>query len=190
MTVLIGTVLAYASVVDEASPPPEGWLLCDGSEVSRQTYAALFKVIGTLHGSGDGVVTFTLPDYCGRFLRGVDDGTGRDPDANTREATEIGGATGDRVGSVQSWATAPPVGAGQGFVTQSTGAHTHDVKHLPSGKSWYEIAGEHYAEWNDDPSPSSTDGTHSHDVTGGGDLETTPKSIYVNYIIACGPTEL
>jgi microcystin-dependent protein len=39
-----------------------GWLLCDGSAVSRQTYASLFSVIGTLWGIGDGSTTFNLPD--------------------------------------------------------------------------------------------------------------------------------
>jgi microcystin-dependent protein len=187
MTILIGTVIAYAAVVDVVSPPPEGWLPCDGRELSRATYAALFKVIGTLHGSGDGVVTFNVPDYRGRFLRGVDDGTGHDPDANAREAATLGGASGDRVGSVQRWGTAPPVGSGQGFTTSTAGVHTHDVDHRPAHRSWYEIAGEHYASWNDNPSPSSSDGLHTHAVTGGGDLETTPKSVYVHYLIACGP---
>lgn len=44
------------------SAAPSGWLLCDGSAVSRTTYAALFAVIGTTHGAGDGSTTFNLPD--------------------------------------------------------------------------------------------------------------------------------
>lgn len=42
---------------------PEGFLLCDGSVVSRVTYAKLFEVIGELYGNGDGSTTFNLPDY-------------------------------------------------------------------------------------------------------------------------------
>ena len=42
---------------------PEGWLLCDGSAVSRTTYAKLFAVIGTTYGAGDGNSTFNLPDF-------------------------------------------------------------------------------------------------------------------------------
>lgn len=49
---------------------PEGWLLCDGSEVSRTQYAKLFKTIGTLYGEGDGNTTFNLPDLRGRFVLG------------------------------------------------------------------------------------------------------------------------
>lgn len=52
--------------------PPNGWLICDGSAVSRSTYAALFGVIGTTFGSGDGSTTFALPDGRGRVLAGKD----------------------------------------------------------------------------------------------------------------------
>ncbi|MEM7182654.1 MAG: phage tail protein [Spirochaetota bacterium] len=54
----VGTILPYAA----ASVPPTGFLLCDGSAVSRTTYASLFAVLGTTLGSGDGSTTFNLPD--------------------------------------------------------------------------------------------------------------------------------
>ena len=47
------------------------WLLCDGQAVSRTTYADLFAVIGTNFGEGNGVTTFNVPDYRGKFLRGL-----------------------------------------------------------------------------------------------------------------------
>lgn len=92
-----GTVIPFAG---PASAVPDGWLLCDGSEVDRVDQAALFAVIGTAHGEGDGVATFRLPDYRGAFLRGVDHGRGLDPDRNTR-SNFTGGAFGDQVGSLQ-----------------------------------------------------------------------------------------
>lgn len=49
---------------------PDGWLLCDGTNVSRTTYSALFAVIGTLYGVGDGSSTFGLPDTVGRATVG------------------------------------------------------------------------------------------------------------------------
>ena len=49
---------------------PDGWLICDGSQVSRTTYSDLFSVIGTTFGSGDGSTTFTLPDLRAAFVRG------------------------------------------------------------------------------------------------------------------------
>ena len=50
---------------------PSGFLLCDGSAVSRTTFAALFAVIGVGYGGGDGINTFNLPDTRGRVLVGV-----------------------------------------------------------------------------------------------------------------------
>lgn len=61
-------------VMDYAGPtPPSGWLVCDGSAVSRTTYAALFAAIGTAWGAGDGSTTFNLPDMRGRVGAGRDD---------------------------------------------------------------------------------------------------------------------
>lgn len=52
----------------------DGWLLCDGTAVSRTTYASLFAQIGTRYGAGDGSTTFNLPDLRGRSCIGA--GTG------------------------------------------------------------------------------------------------------------------
>ena len=53
---------------------PGGWLVCDGSAVSRSTYASLYAVIGTVFGSGDGSTTFNLPSFKGRSPAGYDSG--------------------------------------------------------------------------------------------------------------------
>lgn len=42
---------------------PEGWLLCNGDNISRSKYKNLFNVIGTAYGQGDGSTTFKLPTY-------------------------------------------------------------------------------------------------------------------------------
>jgi len=55
---------------------PTGWLLCDGSAVSRTTYSALFAVISTTYGVGNGSTTFNLPDLLGRVPMGAGAGTG------------------------------------------------------------------------------------------------------------------
>ncbi len=47
------------------------WLLCNGQEVKRTEYSALFELIGTRFGAGDGINTFNVPDYRGKFLRGL-----------------------------------------------------------------------------------------------------------------------
>ena len=65
-----GTMLPFAG-----TSIPSGYLLCNGAAVSRTTYAALFKVIGTKWGAGDGSKTFQLPDVTDRVLEGTTDGT-------------------------------------------------------------------------------------------------------------------
>lgn len=55
---------------------PTGWLLCDGSAVSRATYSALFAAMGTIYGVGDGSTTFNLPDTRGRAVAGAGTGSG------------------------------------------------------------------------------------------------------------------
>lgn len=52
-------------------PSLAGYLLCNGQAVSRTTYSALYSLIGTSFGSGDGSTTFNVPDYRGCFLRGL-----------------------------------------------------------------------------------------------------------------------
>jgi len=85
------------------STPPTGFLEEDGSAISRTTYNALFNVLGTAYGVGDGINTFNLPDFRGEGLRGWDHGAGRDPDAATR--TDRGdGTTGDAPGTKQGYA--------------------------------------------------------------------------------------
>jgi len=94
-----GTVQAYAGEV-----APSGWLLCHGQSLNRAGHQELFAAIGRAHGTAS-ETTFNLPDYRGRFLRGVDGADGgdsdRDPDSSTRAAMFPGGNAAG-VGSVQS----------------------------------------------------------------------------------------
>jgi microcystin-dependent protein len=61
------------------------WALCNGGALSRTTYAALFAIIGTFYGTGDGVTTFNLPNLSGRVPCGVGQ-------ANVGETTRTLGA--------------------------------------------------------------------------------------------------
>jgi len=65
------SVLPVGSYIQFAgSQAPDGFLVCNGGEISRTTYSALFAVIGTTYGSGDGSTTFNLPNLIDRFLQG------------------------------------------------------------------------------------------------------------------------
>lgn len=57
---MIGSIIPYTKSV-----VPEGYLVCDGSAISRSEYAGLFAVIGTVYGPGDGSSTFNLPNLSG-----------------------------------------------------------------------------------------------------------------------------
>ncbi len=164
---VVGSVKAWT-----ASSVPTNYLLCDGSAVSRTTYAALFAKIGITHGQGDGSTTFNLPNYQGRFLRGVDNAAGNDPDKASRTAMATGGATGNSVGSVQ----------GHGFQSHN---HTYTANSywgsgaLPAQAAWC-------AENTNQGSATATMSTAA--ASGGTSQatanETRPVNAYVNYLIA------
>lgn len=76
-----------------AASAPAGWIKANGAAVSRTTYAALFAILGTTYGAGDGATTFNVPDLRGEFMRGLDDGRGVDA------ARAIGSAQADELKS-------------------------------------------------------------------------------------------
>lgn len=163
---IIGEVIAYPSNI-----VPENFLLCDGRAVSRTTYAELFNIIGVIHGSGDGSTTFNLPDYRGRFLRGVDGTAGLDPDKASRTAMNTGGNTGNNVGSVQTDAFQ---GHWHNFNTSNTAAFGNaggNDATIGGGSRIYSVI--------EVTSPKS-DGSNGTPRTSS---ETRPKNAYVNYII-------
>ena len=67
---------------------PEHCLMCDGSEISRETYHELFEKYGTTYGEGDGLTTFNLPDYRGAFFRCI--GGNADSIGVLQESTILG----------------------------------------------------------------------------------------------------
>lgn len=136
------------------STAPSGYLLCDGTEVSRTTYAELFAVIGTNFGTGDGSTTFNLPDM--------------------RESVPKGaGLTGHTVGAHLD---ADGLAVGE-FFDDQVQAHTH------SNKTGASIAGQAawtmYATNQVEPATEQT----NNGVTGRFGATTEVKSVGVNYII-------
>lgn len=65
----VGSVFFHST-----ASPPVGYLIADGSAVSRATFSALFSVIGITYGAGNGSTTFNLPNITGRVIAGVDSG--------------------------------------------------------------------------------------------------------------------
>lgn len=109
----VGSIVAFAG--DEL---PLGWLVCDGSDVSRSEYSMLFDAIGETWGPGDGSTTFTLPDGRGRMFLGDDGSTSvgdyggsagsTDLEHNhdvTIPSTEVQSGTGATVGQAGTFTT-------------------------------------------------------------------------------------
>ena len=92
----IGSISLWATAL-----APSGWLMCDGSAVSRTGFAHLFAVLGTTWGVGDGSTTFNVPNTAGRVVRGVN---------GTYALTSTGGADAQTASGSQviSSANLPP----------------------------------------------------------------------------------
>jgi microcystin-dependent protein len=75
LSTILKTILLPSGLVQQtaSSSAPSGWLLCDGSAISRTTYSSLYTAIGTTYGTGDGTTTFNIPDLRGRVIAGKDD---------------------------------------------------------------------------------------------------------------------
>lgn len=179
----VGTIMAWGGDTTSSVPDyltGQGWVPCDGSGYNSTQYAELFKIIGHQFGGDD--VTFHAPDLRGNFQRGTDHSTGRDPDAATRYSVKTGGATGDEVGSNQNYATGIPKA---GLIALESADHTHSVPHVPTGGTDVAKGPLHNPEmnWNNDSESTSTDDAHTHTVNGGGDKETRPENVYVNWLV-------
>jgi microcystin-dependent protein len=154
-----GTIVAFGGTT-----APAGWLLCHGQAVTRTgTYANLFTAISTRFGAANGS-SFNVPDFRGRFLRGVDGNGGRDPDRFTRTAMKPGGAIQDNVGSVQD-------------DTFKAHAHTYDRMTTSVTAGAADTGSGQYILTAVTANPTAT-ATNSP-----GGNETRPKNANVNYII-------
>jgi microcystin-dependent protein len=86
-----GSIIMWGGTVASV---PAGWLFCDGSAVSRTTYANLFSAIGTIYGVGNGTTTFNIPNMRNRFPAGAQQDSGGIPSVNLEGyLAQIGGQT-------------------------------------------------------------------------------------------------
>lgn len=78
-----GAIVSWGG--DPAAAVPPGWLLCDGTPVSRSKYGKLFSTISTTYGSGDGSTTFHLPDLTDKYLYGHETAAGTTGGSDTHD---------------------------------------------------------------------------------------------------------
>lgn len=131
-----------AYIMFAGAAAPTNYLACQGQAVSRTTYSALFAVIGTTYGAGNGSTTFNLPKFDdGRFMRPT-------------------GGNAAALGSLQTEMIGPHTHT---VTVDSGGAHTHQVQISGSGSSSGQI------QWggsgNGGQKTTSSNGEHTHTAT-------------------------
>ena len=171
-TSITGVIQMYAGSI-----APSGWLICNGQAVSRTTYAALYAVIGTIYGAGDGSTTFNVPNLVNRTVRG------------SNSLGKTGGADTVTLTTAQMPAHSHGVGT---LATNNTGAHQHGVpngQHYGNGTLLYDDGG----SWMTAKSyntKTDTQGAHTHTISGstasvgsGSAVTITNPYVMLHYII-------
>lgn len=182
----VGAVVAYAGPVDENFTGGDRWKLCDGAELPRDEYEALWGLLKDTYGGrldANGREFFNLPDYRGYFLRGADNGAGVDRGVVERVSPTNASTLSAGVGSVQG---------------ESFASHKHGVQGGLENRPFSSTArnqSEHkggFAEGalfaDSGMSGVSRDAGHvkvkiTEEPKGGS--ETRPVNISVNWIIKC-----
>jgi microcystin-dependent protein len=149
-----GTVLSFAGPT-----LPSGFLLCDGSAVSRTTYSALFSALGTAYGVGNGSTTFNIPDLRGRGIAGKDD---------------MGGVAASRITSAGSGINGGGLAATGGTETVTLTSST-----IPSHSHTINDSGHNHTINNPAHAHGVSDPTHAHSVS-------DPSHAHVGYFGSAG----
>jgi microcystin-dependent protein len=100
-----------------SSSVPSGFLECNGAAVSRSTYSALFAIVGTTYGAGDGASTFNLPDLQDNVAIGK---------SGTKALASTGGAN-----TVAAAGTVGGTTANATLSTAQLASHSHSVPSNP-----------------------------------------------------------
>ena len=152
-----GSIIVYAG-----SSAPTGWLFCDGSAISRSTYATLFGIISTSYGVGDGSSTFNLPDIRGRVV------AGKEASASLLTSA-VGGLNGNTLGNT---------GGAQGITLTSAQsglpAHNHT---LTMNAHTHTFTGTPHSHTVTNALPIGASGIGAGTVTGGAPVTTSAATV-------------
>lgn len=173
----VGTIISFAGSLNKI---PEGWLICDGTQLDGTSplYFQLYNMLeNTWGGSG---TDFNLPDLQGRFLRGWDNGAGNDPDAADR-TNLAGDIIGDLIGSYQTDILG---GHNHTGATTTNGNHSHAMDVGLWHRSFMGEDGNAKTAYTlNNGMYTDAAGNHSHTIPNDGGNETRPKNASVIYII-------
>lgn len=178
----IGIIVDFAGTA-----APSGWLLCHGQEISRAEFAALFAVIGTAYGAGNGSTTFNLPDTRGRVIAGLDNMGGTASGRLTSFSTTTVGGSGGAQTHVLTIAQMPS--HDHGGSTGWAGEHSHPFtifgqRYSDQGGSIPTLGGANTSQsWAGNTAAA---GNHPHTISGQGGGEAhniVQPTIVMNKII-------
>ena len=176
----IGVIRLFAG-----STAPNGWLICNGDAVSRNTYGDLFKIIGTTYGVGNSNTTFTLPDMRGRCPIGV--GTGASLTARTL-GSNVGAETATlaetNLPSHTHTATVGTQSANHTHTGTSGGAsanHTHGWGRNVGSSGSYGLRDGANRSANGTPNTGYVSADHSHSTTTGTESANHTHSVTNSY---------
>ena len=170
----VGKVAAFSR-----TSAPNGYLKCNGAEISRTTYAALFSVIGTTYGAGDGSTTFNVPDLRGEFIRGWDDARGVDSGrvlGSWQDGQNLWHGHGITINgySHNHWL---------GATTSTNGNHNHSTVFsyaVVSNKTSSPVYIEAKGNGGSGVYTTSLNGNHTHDVSGWTSTDSHGHSAYID----------
>lgn len=173
----VGTLMPYLGTT---APSGDKWMIPHGQPVSRSTYAALYALIGTTFGDGDGVSTFNLPDLRGRVLMALDNLGGAQADVvNAPQARTLGGVLGAHRSALSANQIPSHYHAAGTLQAASGGTHTHGASTGTSGNHTHSARVMHTDGVSSSPFPvyayapvsgssiswGNAAGAHSHSVT-------------------------
>ena len=167
---------------------PSGYLECNGNAVSRTTYAALFAIIGTNYGTGNGSSTFNLPDLRGEFVRGFDNGRGADSGRSIASSQGASNASHNHSISASGTTSTKSLTGSINGISESFGSFGGSASGVFS-----KVGGNTLAGTPGNPDSNACGGvnmnaSHNHTVTvtgttGGQGSEARPRNIAMMYII-------
>ena len=166
---------------------PSGYLECNGNAVSRTTYAALFAIIGTNYGTGNGSSTFNLPDLRGEFVRGFDNG--RNADTGRSIASSQGASNASHNHSISlSGTTSTKSLTGSVQRISETFNNSGSTTGVFSKQSGFDAGFTPGSPDNNNTGAFSIDASHNHTFSASGTSgsqgsEARPRNVAMMYII-------